>query len=76
MSLLKILLNDEYVKQSSIKLDLETKPILEDETEYKRRISICNSCEELNSLKICKKCWCYMPAKAALVENSCVLNKH
>lgn len=76
MNLLEKILQDAYLKTNSIVEDLKTLPVLQDEDEYNRRLDICKSCDKLNNLKVCNECWCYMPAKAALVEDSCPLKKH
>ncbi len=76
MKLLDKILQDEYLKTNSIVVELKSLPVLENESEYNRRLDICNNCEKLTSVKICKECWCYMPAKAALVQDSCPLGKH
>jgi len=40
------------------------------------RMAICNSCDELNTtVKTCKKCGCYMPAKTTFANTSCPLGK-
>jgi hypothetical protein len=40
------------------------------------RLSICNSCEDFNkTIKTCKQCGCYMPAKSMLAASSCPSNK-
>ena len=36
------------------------------------RLSICNSCDNLNkTINTCKLCGCYMPAKAILANSEC-----
>jgi hypothetical protein len=76
MRLIDKILQDAFLKTSSIVLDLTSFPVLEDENEYHRRLDVCKGCDKLNNLKICGECWCYMPAKAALLQNSCPLGKH
>lgn len=76
MKLIDKILQDAYLKTSSIVMELKSLPVLENEDEYNRRLSVCNGCDKLNNLKICSECWCYMPAKAALVQDSCPLGKH
>lgn len=40
------------------------------------RLIICNSCDKKHeTLPVCKECHCVLPAKAALKEPSCPLNK-
>lgn len=40
------------------------------------RIGICHDCEEFNrSIKSCRQCGCYMPAKALFAEIECPLKK-
>lgn len=39
------------------------------------RIQICTSCPELNRLKMCKKCGCFMPVKIRLKSSSCPIGK-
>jgi len=37
-----------------------------------QRLDVCNSCEDFNkSIKTCKQCGCYMPAKSMLAASSC-----
>lgn len=45
--------------------------------EVKRyRLSICRGCEEFNqSVKMCKQCGCYMPAKALFADIECPAGK-
>jgi hypothetical protein len=39
------------------------------------RIALCKSCDQLNALKICKQCGCFMPAKTRLKWASCPVGK-
>jgi hypothetical protein len=40
------------------------------------RMTICNSCDDLNTtVKTCKQCGCYMPAKASFASASCPVGK-
>lgn len=39
------------------------------------RISLCKSCDRLNSLNFCKECGCFMPAKVRLKWSECPLKK-
>ena len=40
------------------------------------RISICKSCDFFNhTLRICKECHCFMPAKVLIKSSSCPKNK-
>jgi hypothetical protein len=40
------------------------------------RLSICNNCDQLNSLtKQCKICFCYMPVKTTLALAECPIHK-
>ena len=41
----------------------------------KARYEICKKCEELNSLKMCKQCNCFMPLKTLIPSSSCPLQK-
>jgi len=40
-----------------------------------KRIEICKSCPELNSLNFCKQCGCYMPLKVRIKSSECPLKK-
>lgn len=43
---------------------------------YERRIAICNECEHLNKTVMqCRKCGCFMAAKARWPDASCPLEK-
>lgn len=47
-----------------------------EESLYKERYSICNSCPELiNLTKQCKKCGCFMVSKTKLQMATCPLGK-
>lgn len=76
MKLIDKILQDTFLKTCSIVVEITSLPVLDDEDEYNRRLNVCKGCEKLNKLNICDECWCYMPAKAVLVENSCPLGKH
>ena len=40
------------------------------------RMAICNSCDEFNlTVKTCKICHCYMPAKTTFASASCPVSK-
>ena len=39
------------------------------------RLNICNTCEYYTSLKVCKKCKCFIPLKAKLKKTKCPLGK-
>lgn len=41
----------------------------------KTRAEFCKLCEELNKYKVCKKCWCFMPAKIKISFIKCPLGK-
>ena len=41
----------------------------------KSRLIICNACEHYTSLKVCKKCKCFIPLKAKLRRTECPLGK-
>jgi len=46
------------------------------ETTKLQRLDVCYSCNEFNkTLKTCKKCHCYMPAKTMFASASCPENK-
>ncbi len=40
-----------------------------------QRYKICQSCDQLNSLNVCKQCGCYMPLKTRLPWTHCPVNK-
>jgi len=43
---------------------------------YQQRMQICNSCEEfVKTLKVCKSCGCFMPAKAKIANLRCPKDK-
>ena len=40
------------------------------------RMAICNSCDDFNTtVKTCKQCGCYMPAKSSFASASCPIGK-
>ncbi len=40
------------------------------------RMSICNSCNDFNqTIKTCKHCGCYMPAKSTFASSTCPQEK-
>lgn len=43
--------------------------------ESDKRYAICESCDSLNSSKICGECGCYMPFKVRLAWLDCPLKK-
>ena len=51
--------------------------IEQDETpESKSRMDVCNSCDRLmQPVKICKECYCFMPAKTLIPISTCPLSK-
>lgn len=42
---------------------------------YDERMSICNGCENLNSVKLCTECKCIMPVKAKFAHFYCPIKK-
>lgn len=40
-----------------------------------QRINICQECDNYSAVKICKKCWCFMPWKTKLEGSKCPLDK-
>ena len=40
-----------------------------------QRIEICESCDRLNSIKVCKQCNCFMPLKTWLKTKKCPQDK-
>jgi len=40
-----------------------------------KRVSICKTCESLNTFKICSECHCFMPAKTWLTMAHCPKEK-
>jgi hypothetical protein len=41
----------------------------------KERYEICKMCEEFSSVKTCKSCGCFMPAKVTIIRSRCPLGK-
>lgn len=39
------------------------------------RIKLCQECPDLNKLRMCKHCGCFMPAKVRLKSASCPIGK-
>ncbi len=37
------------------------------------RMNVCWACPNLNSVRVCRKCWCLMPVKTKLAAMSCPL---
>lgn len=46
-----------------------------EKTLRQKRIEICNSCENLSMLKMCKVCHCFMPIKTMFKIFNCPLEK-
>lgn len=46
-----------------------------DETEYRRRLNICGTCESLNE-GVCMKCGCFAELRAAKSDMGCPHEKH
>jgi hypothetical protein len=75
MKFLNKIFEDSIVKSSSLLDEIKKSILVDSEEEYNRRMNICKSCENLKQ-NFCSLCHCYMPAKCALKNNSCVLEKH
>lgn len=73
MNFLSKILEDSYVKTSSVLHEIKSS-ILVGENEYHRRLNICKSCDKLNN-NFCLECHCYMPAKCAIKDVDCALDK-
>ena len=55
-------------------MSISLKTVSEGVKQY--RLSICEGCEELRpTVKTCKQCGCYMPAKSTFAAARCPLNK-
>ena len=39
------------------------------------RMEICQSCDNLNEMKFCKLCGCFMPLKTKMFSQTCPANK-
>lgn len=50
------------------------KLIIDKETR-KKRIKVCESCDQFTKCKFCKSCGCYMPLKTYLKSATCPKNK-
>jgi len=37
------------------------------------RMNVCWACPNLNSVRVCRKCWCLMPVKTKIAAMSCPL---
>ena len=60
---------------STYRSELKKKLILSTE-EQSKRINICNSCEFLfTPTRSCKKCGCFVDAKATLASSECPMTK-
>jgi hypothetical protein len=45
-------------------------------TVARERYAICKSCDEFNdTVKLCKQCGCFMPAKSTVAYTSCPIGK-
>lgn len=47
----------------------------QDTTESLDRLKICKSCDQLNSINVCQKCFCFMPFKTKIKNAHCPINK-
>lgn len=55
---------------------LDPNKLVRDDTVSAARLTLCLSCDQLNSLtKQCKLCLCYMPLKTTLANAECPLHK-
>lgn len=63
-------MNTEWNIKDNIRFDLKATSDVHD-----YRIEICKSCDELNSVKFCQQCGCFMPLKTWLKSSSCPLKK-
>ena len=55
--------------------EYETKGYVADDLVRKKRIEICENCESLTKLKICKECGCFMPVKIWIKFIDCPIEK-
>ena len=55
--------------------DYKTQGYIVSKEGRKKRIDICNNCDNLNSLKICSKCNCFMPVKVWAKFVDCPIKK-
>ena len=68
-------IKDKLASISVYQNKLKEKYIVSTE-ELTQRISICNSCEFLfTPTRSCKKCGCFVDAKAALAKTTCPMTK-
>lgn len=49
--------------------------VQEDRSSVAYRIETCKNCDRLNTLKFCKECGCFMPAKVRIKSASCPIGK-
>lgn len=54
---------------------LDPRQILVEKDIRDNRYKICQDCNNLNNLKVCTKCFCFMPAKTWLKKYSCPIKK-
>ena len=69
---------DKLKDKISATLDYKSKlaKFILSEEEKNKRIDICNSCEFLLTLtRNCKKCGCFVDAKATLTKSECPMSK-
>ena len=56
-------------------LNIESVPLPPDSPQSITRMKICESCENLNEIKFCKICGCFMPLKTKMWWKICPINK-
>ena len=59
----------------SLNMELNKQSNEQETEEQKTRMEVCNTCEELSSLKMCSQCKCFMPFKTKISSAVCPLNK-
>ena len=50
--------------------------LIETKINAKERYNICKNCDSfIKMTKVCKECWCFLPAKTKILQEKCPLDK-
>jgi hypothetical protein len=62
-----IIMNDQW-NDETLNRDIEI-------SKFEERMTICKSCDSLNSINLCEHCGCFMPVKTRLSFAKCPADK-
>lgn len=64
-----------FLEKLQDRLETRAKTAIADESLANKRLEICNSCEFLNKIRVCRECGCFVDAKTKLTSSRCPKNK-